>query len=155
VTPAELLDDHVSVDEDFSDVHWVVPANLVIRHSLVFRAVCIFVTTQGKKVNKKRGECSHYLQAFAQDVFERSHERLIGPLLGLLEHLKREVMILEEVAMAVVRKLLVFLFVLLFLFLLLLLRAVSVWLLAGSVGVALEVVEVCGFVVVNCVEQVV
>lgn len=35
VAPAELLDDHIPVKENFTHVNWVVAANLVVGHSLV------------------------------------------------------------------------------------------------------------------------
>lgn len=45
VSPAELLDDHVSIEKNFTNMHWVVTSNLVVRHSLVLTGVLIFEKT--------------------------------------------------------------------------------------------------------------
>lgn len=39
MTPAQLLNDHVSIEEDFAHVHGVVAADLIVRHALVLAGI--------------------------------------------------------------------------------------------------------------------
>ena len=41
MAPAELLDDDVPVEEDLTDMHWVIATDLVIRHAFVLARVLI------------------------------------------------------------------------------------------------------------------
>jgi hypothetical protein len=41
VAPAQLLDNHVSIKKDFTDVHWVITTDLVIRHPFILAGILI------------------------------------------------------------------------------------------------------------------
>jgi len=41
VTPSELLDDNIAIEENLTDVHWMVPANLVVGHALILTRVLV------------------------------------------------------------------------------------------------------------------
>jgi hypothetical protein len=41
VAPTKFLNNNIPVEEDFTHVHWVVPADLIIRHAFVLATVLI------------------------------------------------------------------------------------------------------------------
>ena len=41
MTPAELLDDHVSIEENFPDVNGVIPSDFIVRHAFVLAGIGI------------------------------------------------------------------------------------------------------------------
>ena len=41
VSPPELLNNHVSIKEDFANMYWMVTSNLVVGHSLVLAGVLV------------------------------------------------------------------------------------------------------------------
>jgi len=41
MTPAELLDDHVSIEENFTDVNGMIPSDLIVRHAFVLAGIGI------------------------------------------------------------------------------------------------------------------
>lgn len=68
VPPAQLLDDHVAIDEHFADVDWVVSTDLIIFYSLVL-GVVVFVQLH---------------QEFVQVLWALSiRERLLIKILGV------------------------------------------------------------------------
>jgi hypothetical protein len=43
MAPPELLDDHISVQKNFSDMDRVVAANFVIGHSFIFTGILVLI----------------------------------------------------------------------------------------------------------------
>lgn len=43
MTPTEFLNNNISVKQNFSNMDWVIAANLVVRHSFVFTGIFILV----------------------------------------------------------------------------------------------------------------
>ena len=64
VAPAELLNDHVSLEENFAHMHRVVAARLVVGHAFVLTAVLILVEALPQLV-LQRSEIS-FLVLFAR-----------------------------------------------------------------------------------------
>ena len=52
MAPTELLNDHVPVDQDFSDVNRVVAADLVVSKAFVFGRISVFVETSAEFFSK-------------------------------------------------------------------------------------------------------
>lgn len=71
MTPSEFLNDYISVEQNFSNMDWVVAADLVVWHSFVFTGILIFVKALAKFI-------SQWIEVIIIDVCVRIMARRIG-----------------------------------------------------------------------------